>query len=409
MDENKARDMGHLRFGIISPLLSADDPRSLKERFAEQAEKIWTLSDGHMRQFTASAVEDWYYDYRQGGIDALINPRRRDCGSHRVIADAICQAVEKLFAEHPQLKSSNVIRLLDERGVRQDGIPSDATIYRYLRKVRPAFVKSAQERRAFEAPYAGNLYQTDIMYGPEVKIRQENGRTGKQPTYLVAIIDDHSRVICHAEFFTAQDLMVYLICLEKAFRKRGIPDKIYCDNGKVFLSEQVKRIGMEVGCRVVHTKVRDAAAKGKIERFFRTVRDGFLPIAEVNKADTLQELNRAFFKWVEEYNNRLHSSIGCSPMEKWLKSPRVPRLLSESPRTDDLFLLEVTRLVRKDGTFRLRGLRFETSYIHSGRTVTVRYDRNDLSRVHVYFEKEYLGLATLCDPEANNGLVRKGK
>jgi putative transposase len=406
MDESNARKMGYLRYGVISPLLSSEDDRPMTERFAEQAQKVWTLPGGRLRQFTAAAIEDWYYDYRKGGFEALVNPPRRDRGTHRVVDERICRAVDELLKQHPKMRSSNVLRLLDETGLRDDGTPSDSTLYRYLRRTRPQYAATAAERRAFEAPYAGNLYQTDIMYGPHLTVRQPSGRTRRMPTYLLAIIDDHSRVLCHGEFFLAQDLMVYLAVLEKAIRKRGIPDKIYCDNGKVFLSDQVRRIGAEIGCRIVHAKVRDAAAKGKIERFFKTVRMQFLEMAEAAGIDRLQELNRRFFEWVEQYNNRVHGALGCSPMEKWLASPRQPRLLPDSPETDDLFLLETTRLVKKDGTFSLCGRRFETSYVHAGKTITVRYDSHDLGRVHVHLDGRYLGPARLLDAGANNNLPR---
>lgn len=408
MNERTARDKGHFRFGVISPVLSADDARSLKERFAEQAAKVWTLPNGQLRQLSAATVEDWYYDFRKGGMDALINPPRRDSGSHRLITDEMDHEIGAILAANPNLKSSNVIRLLDEREVRKDNTPSNATLFRYLRKIRPGHQKVGKQRLAFEAPYAGNLYQTDIMYGPDVKIKLANGRMSNKQTYLLAILDDHSRLICHGEFFLTQDIMIYLSVLEKSIRKRGIPDKIYCDNGKVFLSSQITRIGAEIGTRIVHTKVRDAAAKGKIERFFRTVRDQFLELAEVDKVNTLSALNTRFFSWVEAYNHRRHSSLGCSPMEKWLRSPHTPRLLKEGHKTDDLFLLEVTRLVKKDGTFSLHGKRFETNYVHAGKKVTVHYDKNDLSRIHVYLEGAYVGPARPCEPGDNNNLPRQG-
>ena len=402
MDEKQACEMGHFRFGVISPLLSQDDLRPLKERIEEQAEKIWTLADGRLRQYTPAAIEDWYYDYRKGGFEALVNPPRRDKGTHRVVGEEICQYIDKLLQDYPTLKSTNVIRRLNEQNLSADSSPSDATLFRYLRKIRPQYTKTSQERLAFEAPYAGNLYQTDIMYGPYVTVRQSNGRNRKVQTYLLAIIDDHSRLICHAEFFVSQDLMTYLTVLEKAIRKRGIPDKIYCDNGKVFLSSQVKRIGAEIGCRVIHAKIRDAAAKGKIERFFKTVREHFLEMAAIEKFNSLTELNRLFMKWVEEYNHRKHSSLKCSPMEKWLRSPRNPRLLPDSPLHDNLFLLETQRSVKKDGTFSLSGERYETSYVYAGRKVTIRYGCHDLSRVHVYCDGKYLGPAHPLDPGANN-------
>ena len=406
MNERLACEMGHFRFGVISPLLSQDDPRRLKERIEEQAKKIWTLADGRLRQYTPSTIEDWYYDYRKGGFEALVNPPRRDKGAHRVIGEDICQFIDQLLQDYPTLESTNVIRQLDKQNVRTDGSPSDATLFRYLRKIRPQYTRTSKERLAFEAPYAGNLYQTDIMYGPHVMIRQPNGRKRKVQTYLLAIIDDHSRLICHAEFFVTQDLMIYLRVLEKAIRKRGIPDKIYCDNGKVFLSSQVKRIGAEIGSRIIHTKVRDAAAKGKIERFFKTVRDQFLEMATIEKFNSLTELNRQFMKWVEEYKHRKHSSLKCSPMEKWLSSPRHPRLLPDNSLSDDLFLLETQRCVKQDGTFSLSGKRLETSYVYAGKKISVRYDGHDLTRVYVYCDGTYAGPARPLDPGANNQLPR---
>jgi hypothetical protein len=147
-------------------------------------------------------------------------------------------------------------------------------------------------------------------------------------------------------------------------------------------------------------------AKGKIERFFQTVQSRFLDQPEVAKITQLAALNRAFFAWAEEYNNRHHSALGCTPMEKWLKSPRPVRLLPNNPTTDDLFLLEVTRRVKKDGTFSLAGVRFEISYIYAGRKATVRYDHADLSKAHVYADGQYLGIARPLNPIANNQLPR---
>ena len=301
-----------------------------------------------------------------------------------------------------------MIRRLDEQGLRPDGEPSDSSIYRYLRKVRPAFIKTTpKERRAFEAPFAGYLYQTDIMYGPFVMVRQPNGRFHKKQTYLIAVIDDYSRLICHAEFFISQTLMDYLKVLEQSILKRGIPERIYCDNGKVFLSDQVKRIGAEIGTRVIHTKVRDAAAKGKIERWFQTVRSQFLENHE--HIDRLNKLNSAFFGWVETYNQNLHTGICCTPMEKWLMSPRSPRILHEAFDSDDIFWLETTRVVRKDGTFSLNSVRYETNYTLAGNKVTIRYNSQTASGIRVYHDGSFIGLSYPLDANANNGLPRNTK
>lgn len=404
MAQDRAKEMGMLRFGVISPLLS-DDPEPLKSRIEQLAARVWTLPNGTLRQFSAATIEDWYYDYGVHGIDALIKPARKDKDTHRTLSEELCGAVDEILKEAPRLRGSNIIARLDELGLRLDG-PSDATIYRYIRKVRPLHVAEKQERKAFEAPYAGYLYQTDIMYGPFLPFRQPNGRTAKKQTYLIAIIDDHSRIICHAEFFFSQTLMDYLTVLERALRKRGCPDKIYCDNGKVFLSAQVKRIGAQIGTRIVHCAVRDSAAKGKIERWFLTCRTAFLEPLQFEKISTLDQLNSRFVVWVEKYNTTVHSSLKCTPMQKWLQSPKHPRILSQTLDTSDLFWLETTRQVKKDGTFSVNGLLYETTYTLAGHKVTVRLNSQDSSKVHVYYEGEFVGVSYPLDPGANHNLPR---
>lgn len=407
MSDDRARRLGQFRFDVISPLLS-DDAGPLYQRFAHLADQVWTLPNGQLRQYSAATIEDWYYDYRQHGLSALINPPRRDKGTQPAISETIINEIDAILAEHPAMKAANIIRLLDQRAMRADGKPSDSSLYRYVRRRRPQrVVPQQQERRAFEAPYAGALYQVDIMYGPHLRVPTKAGGTRSVQTYLLAVIDDFSRLICHGEFFLQQNLMTYIKVLENAVRKRGIPDKIYCDNGKVFLSEQVKRIGAEIGSRVVHTAVRDAAAKGKIERFFKTVRDQFLDLQwAVEKTRTLERLNRCFGAWVEQYNNRPHSALDCSPLEKWLRSPRPPRLLTDHLHADELFLLEVQRTVKNDGTFWLGGNRYETLYSFARKKVTVRYDAFDPTRVHVYHQEQYLGVARPLDIAANDGVPR---
>ena len=403
--KNDAKGMGMFRFGVISPLLSeSSDP--LRLRFKRIAQQVFVLPNGTNRQFSPGTIEDWYYDYRKYGFAGLVNPSRRDKGMIRALSADLMGTIDEILKEKPRLRGINVIRRLDERGLRPGGEPSESSVYRYLRKARPKFaVEKGKERKAFEAPFAGCIYQTDIMYGPHTMVRQPNGRFQKKQTYLIAIIDDYSRLICHGEFFTAQGLMEYLCVLEQAILKRGIPDKIYCDNGKVFLSDQVKRIGAEIGTRVIHTKVRDAAAKGKIERWFQTVRSSFLENNET--IDRLGRLNAAFFKWVESYNQSKHSTIGCTPMEKWLRSPRSPRMLTEAFSTGDLFWLETTRVVKKDGIFSLNSTRFETNYTLAGQKVTIRYNGQHPTAVRVYHDDTFIGISYPLDATGNNGLPRK--
>ena len=407
MVQDKSKEMAYFRYGVINPLLSKDSIKSLKDRMKEQADKIWTLPDGRQKTYSWMTVEDWYYTYTTKGFDGLVNPPRKDKGKYRGISEALYERVDKLLSDYPSLKSSNIITMIDDEGLRPDKIPSDSTIFRYIRSIRPAKQTLHQERRCFEAPYAGNLWQTDIMYGPYVNVKQANGKFRKQQTYLIAIIDDHSRLLCHGQFYLKQDIMAYIDTLKKAIEKRGIPERVYCDNGQVFLSPQIKRIGAQIGFQISHTAVRDAAAKGKIERVFKSLQDSLLnKIMATNPPKSIDELNSVFWKWMEEYNNKPHSSIDCTPIQRWLISSDKVRLFSWEKYSEDVFLIEATRRVKKDGTFSLNKQRYETSWTLSGKSVQIRYDPLHMPWVYVYDGHNFFGKAYPLDKSVNFNLPR---
>jgi len=407
MDSNdKITQMAMFRFQVIHVLLHGDDERTMKKRILEQSEKLWPLPDGQVRQFAPGTIEQWYYDYRAGGLDALRSLGRSDRGSFRGLSENECDFLDRIVRNHPDLRTSVIIRLMRAKGLIENGRPSQSTIYRYVRLKRPERAAPVKERRSFEAPYAGNLWQVDILYGPYLPKKDSRGRWRKRQTFLVAIIDDHSRLLCHGEFYFEQNLLAYLHCLKTALRKRGIPEKLYCDNGRVFLSSQVKRIMAELGTTVLHTRCRDAAAKGKIERFFGTARTSFLePAVILNPPRTLGELNRRFWKWLEsDYNLAAHSGIGgATPVNRWMETSHKVRLLKPGTE-DEIFLFETRRQVKKDGTFSLQSTIFETSWMLSGKKVTVSYDPFMPERVFVSHEGHDYGRANILNRQFNNKL-----
>ena len=255
---NSEKEMAMFRYSVINGLLHGDSSKSLKKRMHALADRIWTLPDGKLRQFSWGAIEDWYYAYRNYGFSGLIKQPRKDNGKFRMLNEELCSYIDKFIKAHPQLKTSVLISRMREDAKFSEKLPGDSTIYRYVRSICPLKEAPAKERRAFEAPYAGNLWQTDLMYGAYLPQLNDRGRWVKKQTFLIAIIDDHSRLSCHGEFYFTQDILAYLGCLKTALCKRGIPEKLYCDNGKIFLSDQVKNIMAELGTTVLHTPVRDA-------------------------------------------------------------------------------------------------------------------------------------------------------
>ena len=412
MNKKEQERIAFFRYGVIGSLQGQDD-KSLKEKIKELSERLWALPNGNFDTIAAVTIEKWYYAHKSLQFFGLMPKIRKDKGITRDISDAIICKVEELLIKNPDYKTSNIIRDLNKNEELRNLIPSKSTLYRYLKRIRKSYKNqenSVNERLAFEASHSCALWQTDIMYGPYIYAKVD-GKFKKCPTYLIAIIDDHSRLIVHGEFFLSQTVADYASVLKTAMLKRGIPEQLYCDNGKVFLSSQIKRIGMKLGIRITHAKVRDAAAKGKIERYFRTVRDKFLEPLHMDGLPTkIEDLNSKYWEWLEvDYHQVPHSGIQkMKPIEKWLKSSSKIRLIPAN-KEYTTFLFHAERKVRKDGTFSLNGKVYETSCVLVGKTIEVEYDViNDLG-VYVSFEDTDYGKATFLNKQLNNGLPRKNK
>jgi transposase InsO family protein len=156
--------------------------------------------------------------------------------------------------------------------------------------LKPAGGQSPKARLAFAKAHANALWQTDTLHGPRLRFRR-----GEKPVqvFLIAFIDDASRVITHGEFHTADDAENLISTFQTALYKRGLPKAVYADNGSNYSAKEFARICTRPGTVLIHTPVRNGASKGKIERFFRTVRDQFL-VRDLGDVSSLRELNDPF-------------------------------------------------------------------------------------------------------------------
>ena len=204
---------------------------------------------------------------------------------------------------------------------------------------------------------------------------------------------------------TPEEVLEAMIkALRAAFYKRGLPEQLLVDNGSIYCCQEITLVCARVGCILRHTAVRDAAAKGKIERFFRRVRDQFL----VRNLDlsSLSELNKQFTQWVEhEYNASQHATLGMKPIDRFGIDLSRIRFLSPSEDTDELFYAEAIRTVKKDNTFSFRGVRYETPLDLRGKKIELRYQRERQGTVVVYDQGRRIGKARPLDAVAN-GLKR---
>ncbi|RKY40533.1 MAG: hypothetical protein DRP85_08390 [Candidatus Makaraimicrobium thalassicum] len=375
---------------------------TIRDRIRQVSERTFLDEEGRAFRFTWRTIETWYTRFKKHGVTGMEPQPRRDKGTFRKVPlEKITEAVESVLPEFngKSFNKAQVYRTCLERGLfrREDIAPNTfRRMVNELELLKPASESKSKKRRAFSKQFANEMWQADTMYGPHIK---KDGRARR--TYLIAFIDDASRVLVHGEFFFDERAVTLMRVLKTAFYKRGIPQQIYVDNGSAYTSKEIITVCARLGIILSHTPVRDGAAKGKIERFFRTVREQFL----TRKLDlsSLAALNRQFIAWVEEdYNCRTHSTLGMKPIDRFALDIKRVRFLSPCDDNDELFYFEDTRKVRKDNTFSLDNRRYEAPRDLRSRKIQIRYDRDNPDRIVVFYQSERMGVARLLDLVAND-------
>ena len=392
----------YLKMRILGAVDTAPG-KTQNERLKHVASMVFTDENGIPRQFTWRSIQTWLWCYKKLGFMSLHNKKRSDIGKLRKVSpeelmEAIQQALPAFHDRHP--KKSHLYKACIERGLLRREKVAPNTFSRLVRELELLKPDSELKRRqAFAKQFANQMWQVDTMFGPYVQGTQ---------TKLIAFIDDASRVICHGEFFFQESTDTFLHAFRSALYKRGVPEQIYADNGSIYTCKELMLVCSRLAIILSHAPLRDGAAKGKIERFFRTVRDEFL--ARHLDLSNLAELNKAFTAWVEdEYNSRTHSTLQMKPIDRFGLDLNRIRFLPVCEANDELFFVEETRLVRADNTFSLRNIRCEPPADLHGRQIQVRFDRKNFGsdKVIVYYKDIRIGPARPLDFTANDRPPRK--
>ncbi len=395
----------YLKMRILGAIDFAEG-KTIKERIQNTAKCSFADEEGNQRIFTWKTISTWYYRYKNYGITGVETKNRSDKGKTRKITpeellEAINQALPFFNTDTPT--KMDIYRVCIEKGILTKQLLPQTTYYRFVRDydLLSKNFEHNKKRLAFAMEHANDLWQADTMFGPYMK-----NSSGKMiQTKLIAFIDDASRVICHAQFFFNENIDSLITTTKAAFYKRGIPKQLYVDNGSIYCSLEITLICARVGCILRHTPIRDGASKGKIERFFRRVRDQFLS----RKLDlsSLEILNKQLTHWVEEkYNASDHSAIGMAPVNRFAMDMKFIKFLSPNEANDELFYAEETRTVKKDNTFSFKNIRYESPADLRSRKITVRFDRNKLNKIVIYYKNNRIGLAYKLNLVANSKIKR---
>lgn len=294
---------------------------------------------------------------------------------------------------------------LIEKGIIKQCDFSYSTVYSFLKKhgLLGREKRKGPERKRFAYDTVNILWQTDLSHGPYLTV---GGK--KKPTYLLAFIDDCSRIVPGARFSFTEKSDDLMKVFQEALLSRGIPCMVYADNGKIFRSEQFHLACASLGITVVHAKPYDAASKGKIERFFGNVKSRFLPIYRQQRINDLDELNKFFCHWLEkEYHRKIHSALDMTPLDKYLSQMSQVKMVIDPTVLKPIFLKREYRKVRHDGTVSLMNHLFEVPPQFIGQRIELRFDE-ELTEVYVFFENKEMALAKSVNM-ADNARVKRDK
>ena len=377
---------------------------SIRQRIKEVASHIFTDAQTNISyQFTWRTVSTWLYRFKKEGITTLDNKTRRDKNSYRKIQpNELGEAINEVLPTLGRSKNGNIpkmalYRQLIKQGYVQRSQLSQTSFYRMVRNndlLSPE--QSKKLRLSFAMQFANELWQADTMYGPSIK--QADGKWRK--TFLIAFIDDASRLITHGEFFYADNTVNMCDAFRTALFKRGKPERLYFDNGSNYTSKEILQACLRLNIHLSHAPIRDGAAKGKIERFFRGFRDRFL--VENKNFSSLEELNDKTHHWIEnDYNSQYHSGIGMVPLDRFTLDHTRITFLHDDETTEEVFFVEENRKVSKTNVFSINSQKYECPVDLRGKTIQVRFNRNIRDKFIVYFRDKRMGQATLLDLHFN--------
>jgi transposase InsO family protein len=405
MNDDKAEKIALFRYGLIAPLVLETLPRGeLTRRAQEVAARLYDIPHSARRQVSVDTLLEWTLRYRRNGLAALTPKPRQDRGQQRAVAPETAALIERLKRENPHRTGTALLR---ELAPTPAGTLSASTLYRFLRArgltERQLLLDKATAHKKYEAQYANQIWQSDLLFGPWV---QRPGG-GKLQVFLQATLDDASRLIPHAQFYPNQGLDSFLDCLRQAIAARGLPTRLYMDNAKIYRSPQLARIAASIGILIIHTPPYQPEGRGKIERFFRSLREQFLASLDPQALLSIEQLNERLWHWLDTvYHRREHSALQTTPLLRWQRDIEQVRQLPPATDMRRLFFHRVDRLVRRDSTFLLRHRFFEAPPQLAGQRIEVRFDPLDLAHVEIYCDGKPEGAARLVDAVVNGRTYR---
>ena len=390
-------EVAQFRFALIAPVVQGLYPdASATAYYKRVTASPLTLPDGSTVTYSYKTLEKWKSQYSIGGLDALMPSVRSDKGIPRALNEDAIAEIYRIKEEHPRMNATQI----HDHLIRESFIPATVSVDCVQRFIRHNDLKAARnpnlrDRKAYEEDAFGKIWQADTCYLPHIT---EDGRTRR--VYCIMIIDDHSRLIVGGEIFYNDNGYNYQKVLKRAIKTYGIPDKIYMDNGSSFENEQLTLILDSLGIVESHAPVRDGAAKGKVERNFRTVRSRWLSVINPREIHSLAQFNDLLADYIRKHNTTVHSATGETPVDRYLRTKDHVRVPKSKEWLDECFTNRVTRKVNNDSCISIDGVSYDVPPQFIGMKADIRYLPDRMDEAYLLYGDQHFPI-TRTDKNAN--------
>jgi len=401
-DEAWRTEVALFRYTLILPLLRHDRQRdgcSKRQLRAQMAQALHSIPRSPRRTVSIASLRRWERAYRKGGFEALKPRPRSDHGTCRVLSPQTLARAETLKREQPLRSARSIINILslDTTTPMPEATIAIRTLSRQLAlrgatTARLLVTQRPKPYRRFERDHFGDLWQGDAMDGPLLPDPANPDR--QRQTFLFAFLDDHSRLVPHAQFYWNEQLPRLEDCLKRAILRYGRPLALYVDQGKVYTSKQLDTICATLGIQRILGTPYYPEGRGKIERFFQFVQSDFLPELARSSVTTLHQLNESLLAWIEVvYHTKLHRDTAQAPLERF-RQDAAPTVRPVDPTAlRQAFLHRELRRVAKTATCSFHGNTYRVPAYLRGHTIQLRYDPFDLTQIELWLNDTFLQMA----------------
>lgn len=400
-------DIALFRYGLISQLINNTYEETSKEEYYRKvAMKTYELN-GKEIKVRPDTIKHWYLNYTKLGYEGLIPKTRTDLNTSRKLTLDAQQKIIDYKKDFPHISGTLIYQKLIEDGYIKESNVSKSTVLKYIRDNYLLFGDDGKiDRRAFEMEFANDMWDADTSHGPYLTVENKKIRT-----YLIAIIDDASRLITSAKFYYEDNAINFQKTFKEGLKKYGIPKRIFLDNGKTYKNEQLSIICANVGMELIYTKPYSPQSKAKIERWFHTMKETWMRGINWNDIESIDELNDMLNEFVNNYNNSIHSSLSdginnISPKQRWFKDQDKIKKIDNN-QIDEYFLHTAYPTIRADSIAHIKKIEYEVPTKYIGKKITVKYDFSDRTKAWIYENGKKIEDIHIVDKIANSKIKRK--